>query len=266
MCERKAENMNRIIEVCCGSFSDAVQAAAGGAERIELNSALALGGLTPTVSVLSMIKVALPLKVIAMVRPRGAGFCYTGEEFRVMEAECRMLLDHGADGIAFGCLQADASLDLERNRRLAEMIHQAGGEAVFHRAFDCTDEPEAVMEQLIGLGVDRVLTSGQKPTAMEGKDLIQKLQRRYGAEIQILAGSGVNGGNARELMDYTGITQVHSSCKTWRTDPTTIHGEVSYSMASGEHAEMYDVVSAELVRDLIKCVTAEGDNYAKDRQ
>lgn len=258
--------MKRIVEICCGSFSDAVQAAAGGAGRIELNSALALGGLTPTVSVLRMVKERLPLKVIAMVRPRGAGFCYTEEEFQVMEAECGMLLAHGADGIAFGCLRADAALDQERNRRLVEMIHQAGGKAVFHRAFDCTDEPERVMEQLIGLGVDRVLTSGQKPTAMEGKELLARLQSRYGGEIEVLAGSGVNAGNVRELMKATGIVQVHSSCKAWRPDPTTVRNGVSYSMASGAHAGMYDVVCADLVRDLVgQVMRQEGDRDATDR-
>ena len=113
----------KIVEICCGSYYDAKQAALGGAERIELNSALMLGGLTPTESTLRMVKEAFPaLKVVAMVRPRGAGFCYTEEEFQVMERECESLLRAGADGIAFGCLLADASLDEKRNRRLVDRI------------------------------------------------------------------------------------------------------------------------------------------------
>lgn len=102
-----------IAEICCGSYYDAKQAALGGAGRIELNSALMLGGLTPTETTLHMIKEEFPsLKVVAMVRPRGAGFCYSEDEFRVMQKECERLLRSGADGIAFGCLQADAALDL----------------------------------------------------------------------------------------------------------------------------------------------------------
>lgn len=243
---------NKIVEVCCGSYEDAKQAALGGAGRIELNSALMLGGLTPTESTLRMVKEAFPdLKVVAMVRPRGAGFCYSQEEFRVMERECESLLLAGADGIAFGCLLADATLDVKRNRALAERIREAGKEAVFHRAFDCSQDPFAAMEQLIAMGVTRVLTSGLKPKAAEGREMLKKLQADYGAEIQILAGSGVNAGNAPELMEYTGVCQVHSSCKAWETDPTTVQNGISYSIADGEHMFCYDVVSSALVKELV---------------
>ncbi len=247
--------MKRLAEICCGSYYDAKQAALGGAERIELNSALMLGGLTPTETTLSMVKAEFPIKVVAMVRPRGAGFCYLEDEFQVMEQECRRLLACGADGIAFGCLTEEGLLDEPKIRRLLELIKGMGREAVFHRAFDCTRDPFAAMEQLIAMGVDRVLTSGLQPKAMEGRDVIRDLQKRYGNEIQILAGSGVNAQNALELMEYTGISQVHSSCKAWNTDPTTVKNGVSYSIASGSQAMCYDVVSADLVRTLVEKVT-----------
>jgi len=246
--------MERIVEICCGSYYDAKQAALGGAKRIELNSALMLGGLTPTETTLRMVKEDFPLKVIAMVRPRGAGFCYTEEEFRVMKEECRRLLECGADGIAFGCLKEDGSLDEGKNRRLLELIKAEGKEAVFHRAFDCCRDVDSAMEQLIGWGVDRVLTSGLKPKAVEGRDMIRRLQADYGSRIQILAGSGVNAGNVLELMEYTGISQVHSSCKAWNTDPTTEKNGVSYSIASGKLSLCYDVVSEKMVRELVEHV------------
>ena len=108
-----------IVEICCGSYYDALQAAKGGAKRIELNSALMLGGLTPSTATLKLVKQNIPdLKVITMVRPRGAGFCYSHEEFQVMAAECQELLEAGADGIAFGCLKADGTLDKEKNSHL----------------------------------------------------------------------------------------------------------------------------------------------------
>lgn len=246
--------MERTVEICCGSYYDAKQAVLGGAKRIELNSALMLGGLTPTETTLRMVKEELSVQVVAMVRPRGAGFCYSDEEFRVMERECRQLLECGADGIAFGCLTEAASLDEYKNRRLLELIKERGKEAVFHRAFDCSCEPFAMMEQLIDMGADRVLTSGLKPKAMDGKEMLRRLQRDYGSRIQILAGSGVHAGNALELMEYTGIHQVHSSCKAWKPDSTTVQNGVSYSMASGELALCHDVVSAELVRALVNKV------------
>lgn len=242
-----------IVEVCCGSYYDALQAAEGGASRIELICALALGGLTPTVSTLRLTKENAPeLQVIAMLRPRGGGFYYSPEDFAVMEAECVDLLQNGADGIAFGCLNEDAALNMEQNRRLISLIKKAGKEAVFHRAFDCSSDPFATMEQLIELGVDRVLTSGLMPKAIDGLDMLGQLQARYGDRIQILAGSGVNASNAVQIVKQTGITQIHSSCKTWKIDPTTVRNKVSYSFASGEHEMMYDVVSAELVKQLIE--------------
>lgn len=244
--------MSPVVEICCGSYYDARQAALGGAERIELNAALMLGGLTPTAATVRMVKENLELKVVAMVRPRGAGFCYLEEEFAVMERECREVLEAGADGAAFGCLLEDGSLDEEKTKRLLDVVKGVGREAVFHRAFDCVEDPFGTMERLVGLEVDRVLTSGLKPTAVEGRDMIRTLQERYGDRIQILAGSGVNAQNARELMEYTGIRQVHSSCKAWLRDSTTVRNGVSYSMAGGDRAMCYDVVSKELVESLVR--------------
>lgn len=244
-----------IAEICCGSFYDALQAAKGGAKRIELNSALMLGGLTPSTASLRLVKKNLPdMKVIAMVRPRGAGFCYSEEEFLVMKQECVELLEAGADGIAFGCLKADKTLDKEKNNHLLSIVKEYNKEAVFHRAFDIVEDPFGTMEELIQMGVDRVLTSGLQAKAMEGAELIKQLQERYGTRIQILAGSGVNATNARILMEETGIWQVHSSCKDWMTDPTTKSDRVSYSVASGEQEMMYDVVNADLVKQLVDVI------------
>ncbi len=241
------------VEICCGSYYDALQAAAGGAGRIELNSALMLGGLTPTTATLRLVKRDIPwLQVIAMVRPRGAGFCYTEEEFAVMEAECRELLQNGADGIAFGCLKADGTLDEEKCERMLSVIREAGREAVFHRAFDCVKKPFDTIEELISLGFDRVLTSGRQPTAMEGAELLAKLQLQYGKQIEIVAGSGIHADNVAQLIAGTGITQVHSSCKDWRVDETTISGRVSFAVAVADSVGRYDVVSAEKVRRFLE--------------
>ena len=244
-----------VIEICCGSYHDALEAYRGGVNRLELNSALVVGGLTPTTATLKLIKAEIPqLKVICMVRPRGAGFCYTEEEFRVMEAECRELLEAGADGIAFGCLREDATLDYEKNKSLLSLVKSYNREVVFHRAFDCVSNPFEVMEQLIALGIDRVLTSGLRAKAMDGIETIRQLQERYGNQIEILAGSGMNASNAKRMMEETGIHQIHSSCKDWVLDPTTKGKDVSYSIATGDKECMYDVVSARLVEELMASV------------
>lgn len=245
--------MKRIVtEVCCGSYEDALAAYRGGADRIELNSALALGGLTPTAAVLRMVKESAPdLKVAAMVRPRGAGFCYTDEEHQVMLRECREILDAGADGVVFGSLKADGTLHETRTRELLELIHGSGREAVFHRAFDCCPDLDGMMEALIGCGVDRVLTSGGRMTAIEGAGMLAELQKKYGDQMEILAGSGINPENVSALIRQTGVRQVHSSCKGWRTDPTTKGAYVTYAMYQKEHEMMYDAVSEEVVRRFV---------------
>lgn len=240
------------VEICCGSYYDALQAQKGGAERIELNSGLHLGGLTPSLASLELVKNDTRLKTIAMVRPRGGGFCYCEDDFRQMLGECRQLLCHGADGIAFGILTESGEIDLNRSGEMISMIHSYGKEAVFHRAFDCTPNPFKAVEALISMGADRLLTSGQKTKAMDGAALIARLQKDYGSRIELLAGSGVNASNARLLMKKTGISQVHSSCKDWLPDPTTNANHVSYSFAPAPHEVEYDVVSEELVKELIK--------------
>ena len=144
--------MERIIEICCGSYEDALNAYHGGAKRIELNSALYLGGLTPSLASLKLTKKNTNLKVITMVRPRGAGFCYNEIEFEVMKEDAKSLLENGADGIAFGCLNKDGSICLKQTKEMIEIIKSYQGEVVFHRAFDCVEDPYASIELLIELG------------------------------------------------------------------------------------------------------------------
>lgn len=246
--------MGRVIEVCCGGYYDALQAYQGGAERIELNSALHLGGLTPTIGSLILTKKNTDLKVICMDRPRSAGFHYENDDFETMKADAEALMENGADGLAFGCLDQNGNIDVEQTRQIIDIIRKHGGEAVFHRAFDCVKDPYQSIEILIDLGIDRILTSGLKAKAMQGKDLIKDLQEKYGDRIQLLAGSGMNASNAKEMMDYTGISQVHSSCKNWLNDPTTTGEEVTYSFAPAPHENDYDVVDADLVRKLVESI------------
>lgn len=244
----------RIVEICCGSYYDGLQAEMGGAWRIELNSALHLGGLTPSLAELVLLKENTKLTIISMVRPRAAGFCYQPEDFETMYKDCEILLKNGTDGIAFGCLNSDRTLHLEQMKQMIYQIKTLGGEAVCHRAFDCVPDPDEAIEQLIHLGFDRILTGGQKQKAPEGADLLLHLQKNYGDRIEILAGGGVNHTNAKQLMEKTGIHQVHSSCKTWLPDPTSTGNEVSYvyvsDAASPYGYNRYDVVSAELVEKL----------------
>ena len=240
-----------MIEVCCGSYEDAINSYMGGAKRIELNSALHLGGLTPSIASLTLTKKNTDLKVICMVRPRAAGFCYSDIEFEQMMEDAKILLENGADGLAFGFLNEDCTINTERTKKMVQLIKSYNAEAVFHRAYDCVNDPIKAIEALIDMKVDRLLTSGLKPKAMDGKDMIKSLQEKYGDKIEILAGSGVNASNAEALMEYTNISQIHSSCKDWSNDKTTSGEYVNYCYGPDGHENDYDFVSQELVRKLV---------------
>lgn len=241
-----------MIEICCGSYEDALNAYRGGAKRIELNSALHLGGLTPSVASLKLTKQNTDLKVICMVRPRGAGFCYSDVEFEQMMIEAKDLLDNGADGLAFGFLHKNHEINQDRTKQMVELIKSYNKEVVFHRAYDCVNDAYQSIEILIDLGVDRLLTSGLQAKAMDGKELIKDLQDKYGHKIELLAGSGINASNAKEIIDYTNISQVHSSCKDWQEDPTTSGEFVNYCYGPDTHENDFDYVNQELVSKLVK--------------
>lgn len=245
------------IEVCAGGYEDCLAAVRGGAHRVELNGALALGGLTPTLAVLEKVKQDTDLDVIAMVRPRAGGFHYNQAETDIMMAEARALLEMGADGLAFGFLNADGTVDVARTKAMTDLIHEYGGTAVFHRAVDVTPDIDAALETLIELGVDRVLTSGQQAKALDGAEVIRRLQETYGDRIQILPGSGVNAENARMLLKMTSADQLHSSCRGYRLDPTTSRGDVSYAYLPAPRKNEYDVADQALVEALVQAVASD---------
>ena len=238
-----------LFEVCAGSVQDCINAQLGGADRVELNSALHLGGLTPSLAMLKLVKEKTSLKVICMDRPRAAGFCYDDVEIETMFEDAKILLENGADGISFGFLNSDATINVTETKKMVELIHQYQKEAVFHRAFDCVDNPMHAIKQLIDCGVDRILTSGLQPTAMQGASVLEKLQSEFGDQIELLAGSGINANNIRALKEQTGLHQFHGSCKEWCKDPTTTVGNVSYAY---HESDDYDCVSLEKVRSIVQ--------------
>lgn len=247
--------MKNIIEICCGSVEDVINAEKAGADRVEFNSALYLGGLTPSLASLIYLKERVNIPLICMVRTRGAGFSYSKEDIEVMCMDAELLLKNGADGIAFGALNPDRTIDVETNRKLIEITHKYHKEFVFHRAIDCVDKPIESIETLIELGCDRILTSGFRSTALEGINNLKDLHTKYGDKIQLLMGGKVNSTNANQLIQETGINHIHSSCKTWVVDPSTHNDYVSY--AYGDYKSHYECVDLDLVKHLVN--TVKGD-------
>lgn len=244
--------MNNLLEVCCGSFEDALQADNAHAQRIELNSALYLGGLTPSLGSLIKTKTLTDIKTVCMVRPRAGGFCYSNDDIEVMFTDAILLLENGADGLAFGFLNEDSTINYDLTKKMIDLIHSYQREAVFHRAIDVSKNYEESIKVLIELGCNRILTSGSYANVNEGKEIMKSAYETFGSEIEFVMGSGVKENNAQQLIDYTGIHQIHSSCKGFKEDPTTSNQHVSYQYLESNNYEVVDIDKVKAILNAIK--------------
>jgi copper homeostasis protein len=235
----------RTLEIVCTSVGCAVQAEAGGADRIELCAAIELGGLTPPVGMVMEVRERCKFPIMAMLRPRTGGFYYSDLEFLNMRRDLDRFLELGIDGVVFGILLPDGRIDGERCGQLVEQA--AGAETVCHRAFDVTPDPKAALEDLIEVGFSRVLTSGQQPTAVEGADLIRELLAQAAGRIEILPGCGIRAENVRDLVASTGVSQVHLSAFQSVPDSSTASSQLLFNVG-GISESSYQVVGAEVVR------------------
>lgn len=211
--------MSILLEIIATSADDCAAIEQAGADRIELCSALGLGGLTPSAALVQRARATTHLPIMMMLRPREGGFCYSAAEFAQMALDLKFGLAVGVDGFVFGCLHADGTIDSRRTAHLVKLA--AGRQTVFHRAFDVTPDPFAALETLAALGVTRILTAGQQPTAWEGAGLIQQLVVQAAGRIDILPGSGVRAAHVAALVQFTGATQVHASASRVALDAST---------------------------------------------
>jgi len=245
----KARKSTITLEICTASVEDCVKAEQGGADRVELNCALMLGGLTPSLGSLRESRAAVRLPIIAMIRPRPAGFCYSRAEFIVMQRDAELALAEKADGIAFGILTATGALDVPRCRQMVKLA--AGRQAVFHRAFDVAREPLKALEQLIDLGVTRVMTSGQEASAYNGAAQIAEYIRRAAGRIEILPAGGINRFTVADVIKRTGCDQVHASLSTASVDRSASgRPQVSFGGTIKQSEVEFTVTNAEAVRKL----------------
>jgi copper homeostasis protein len=201
-----------LLEVCCGSPESVAAAVAGGARRIELCAHLELDGLTPPTEWVREAKTRYPdLLVHVLIRPRAGDFVYAAEEADTMILQIREALEAGADGIVIGALTPAGDVDLALLKRLISVIPAGQAGITFHRAFDVCRKPFDALEQIIGQGCDRILTSGQQPTAAEGADMLCALRQRARGRILILPGGGVTPDNAARILTRTGCVEIHAS-------------------------------------------------------
>ncbi|XP_045601860.1 copper homeostasis protein cutC homolog [Procambarus clarkii] len=212
------------LEVCVDSLQSAVAAVDGGADRLEVCYALSEGGLTPTPGLLMAIKkhIKRPVDVFCMVRPRAGPMVYSEGEVEIILSDAEMLKKLGADGLVFGALNTDGTID----KKLCKQFREAasGLPCTFHRAFDLLCDPLSELETVIQLGYQRILTSGGKATALEGSDTLAHLVKAAKGRIAIMAGAGVKSNNIGKIISLTGVTQCHASariCRVFSSEETS---------------------------------------------
>ena len=201
-----------MVEVCANGVESCLAAQEGGADRVELCAGIPEGGTTPSYGEIQVARrVLTSTRLHVIIRPRGGDFLYSDLEVERMAADIAVCRELGVDGVVFGCLKADGTLDMDKNRYLMQCSH--GMSVTLHRAFDRAADPVQALEDAIALGFDRILTSGQQPKAIQGVELLAQLQRQAAGRIILMAGSGVTEENIRDIREATGLTEFHFSAR-----------------------------------------------------
>lgn len=200
-----------VLEACVDSVESALEAEKGGASRLELCSNLIIGGTTPSPWLFEEIKKHSDIRIHVLIRPRFGDFCYTDHEFNIIKNAIREFKRLGAEGVVLGILKPDGTLNMEQ---MEELMAEAKGMSVtLHRAFDVCVDPHEAMEKAIGLGINTILTSGQKNVCTLGTALLKELVDESKGRIEIMVGSGVNAQAIREVYPKTGARAYHMSGK-----------------------------------------------------
>lgn len=203
--------MNYKLEICSFNLTSALIAQQAGAHRVELCASPEEGGTTPSQGVIRAARERLHIELYPIIRPRGGDFLYSEEEFDVMLKEVEFCKQTGCNGVVIGLLNADGTIDKKRSAKLVEAAFPLG--VTFHRAFDWAINPFEAMEDIISIGCERILTSGQRPIAMEGVIMINELVRQADDRILIMPGSGVRSSNIVELVQKTDAPEYHTSAR-----------------------------------------------------
>lgn len=218
------------LEICCASAEDAVNAYQGGADRVELNSAIAYGGLTANLAELKWLKSKIKIPIMVMIRPRSGGFCYTETEFEIMKESAKMAVDFGADGLVFGILDENGEVDLARNRILKEIAKDKI--TVFHRAFDITPDPFTALEKIKQIKIDRILTSAQANKVETKLKLAARLIALAGDDLDIVLAGGIRDHNISKIINQTKAKEVHLSAFSDQKDLSMAKKKLKFNSSS----------------------------------
>jgi copper homeostasis protein len=237
-----------VIEVCVDSVASAVAAERGGAQRVELCSDLFEGGVTPSVGLMEVVRSRISIGLHAIIRPRAGDFCYSDEEFDIMCRDVGAAKAAGADGVVLGVLDPAGQVDIHRTRQLIDLARPLS--ITFHRAFDMSADLLRALEDVCATGADRLLTSGGEQTCLQGVKAIAQLVRLGGDRITILAGGGIGLNNAAQIIESTGVKEIHVGLGSPVTSPMLYRNpRVSLGKALGREYDRTQVLE-ENVRKL----------------
>lgn len=236
------------LEICVDSLESAIAAEQGGAQRIELCSALREGGITPSAGLVRAVRARVGLGVYVMIRPRSGDFVYSNEEFGVMRDDIALAAEFGADGVVFGVLTAEGDVDIVRTRELVELARPM--KVTFHRAIDMSRDLTAAVNDVIEAGVDRVLTSGGAPSAAQGLDQIAAMVDTSAGRVQMMVGGGVRADNVQQIARATGANAFHSALRTAVPSPVTNRNASVFLGQVGLDEYVRHVVLAKSVENL----------------
>lgn len=242
-----------LIEVCVDSVVSAVAAENGGAGRVELCSALIEGGVTPSAGLIAQVRAKITIALFVMIRPRGGDFLYDADELEIMRRDIATAKQLGADGIAFGILRADGSVDAARTCEMVDLARPQG--VTFHRAFDMSADLLRSMEDICHAGADRILTSGGEQKSSEGVATIAQLVKAARGRIATMAGSGINPDNAREVVEQTGVREIHVGLRSSLPSPMLYQNpRLSMGSVAGREYQRFEVLEED-VRKLCRAVS-----------
>ena len=242
-----------LIEICAQSLTSAVNAQKGGAHRIELCTALEVGGLTPSPATMLEARRLLTIPICVLVRPRPGDFIYSDLEFETIKRDIIWCKENGMDGVVVGILTKNGTFDLGKMRELVEIARPM--EIASHRAFDQTPNAAEALEQLIALGFDRVLTSGQAQNVVLGRDILRGLVEQAVGRITIMPGNGVNVENLKDLIAYTKATEFHTTAKSVVHSPLIVQQDsVSFNLGGGRENDYFETDVA-LVEKIVAIAT-----------
>ena len=237
-----------IVEVCANSLESALNAEKAGADRIELCSELAVGGITPSHGLVKLVKEKLRIPIHVLIRPRSAHFNYSRTEFEVMKEDVRFCKSIGVAGIVSGVLKKDAMLDVDRTKELVEIAKPLN--FTFHRAFDWIPNPEVALRQLEELNVDTILTSGKHLTAENGLENLERWQRL--THMTVMAGAGVNAQNAARFKE-AGLRAIHLSGTLFQNE-VSINRKIPMNSQNHFQEHHVAVTNEEVIRQTLKTV------------